>query len=313
MDVIVTDHHELEGALPQCIVVTPKLGTYPCRHLAGVGVAFKLAHALLEEPGDALVELPLALRAYADVVAIGTIADIVPLTEENRVLAAIGLGRLRSCAAPRTRRAPRGRRGRPATVDAGVVGFRLAPRLNAAGRLEDASLALELLGSADRDTALPLALRLNELNRERQAIEAAIFAAAVAMVPDPPPPALVLSSPAWHEGVVGIVASRVAERFNRPDDPPQRGRRRGQGLRRSIPGFDLLGAVERSSTTCSLSAATAPPAGVRLRRDAIHGFPGRLRGQAPPPRSTADDLRRVRSTPSSAATTSPSSSPTSSS
>ena len=100
MDVIVTDHHELEGDLPECTVVTPKLGSYPCRHLAGVGVAFKLAHALLEDPGDELVDLPLALRPYTDLVAVGTIADVVPLVEENRVLTTIGLGRLRSAPRP---------------------------------------------------------------------------------------------------------------------------------------------------------------------------------------------------------------------
>jgi single-stranded-DNA-specific exonuclease len=293
MDVIVTDHHELEGALPGCTVVTPKLGTYPCRHLAGVGVAFKLAHALLEDPGDELVDLPLALRPYTDLVAVGTIADVVPLVEENRVLTTIGLGRLRSAPRPGLAALLEVAGGRPGTADAGAVGFRLGPRLNAAGRLEDASIALELLGSGDRDAALPLALRLNELNRERQTIEAAILEAAVAMVPDPPPAALVLSSPEWHEGVVGIVASRVAERFHRPAILLSEGDDEAKGSGRSIAAFDLLGAVERTSDHLLTFGGHRAACGLRLRRDAIAAFRDAFVAEAAATLS-ADDLVRVR-------------------
>ena len=293
MDVIVTDHHELEGDLPDCTVVTPKLGSYPCRHLAGVGVAFKLAHALLEDPGDELVDLPLALRPYTDLVAVGTIADVVPLVEENRVLTTIGLGRLRSAPRPGLAALLEVAGGRPGTADAGAVGFRLGPRLNAAGRLEDASIALELLGSADRDAALPLALRLNELNRERQTIEAAMLEAAVAMVPDPPPAALVLSSPDWHEGVVGIVASRVAERFHRPAILLSEGDDEAKGSGRSIPAFDLLGAVERTSGHLLTFGGHRAACGLRLRRDAIPAFRDAFVAEAAATLS-ADDLQRVR-------------------
>ena len=293
MDVIVTDHHELEGDLPACVVVTPKLGTYPCRHLAGVGVAFKLAHALLEDPGDELVDLPLALRPYADLVAVGTIADVVPLIEENRVLTAIGLGRLRSAPRPGLAALLEVAGGRPGTVDAGAVGFRLGPRLNAAGRLEDASIAIELLGAPDRETALPLALKLNELNRERQVIEAAMLEAAVAMVPDPPPPALVLSAPDWHEGVVGIVASRVAERFHRPAILLSEGGDEAKGSGRSIPAFDLLGAVERTSGHLVAFGGHRAACGLRLRRAAIPAFREAFVAEAAAALS-ADDLTRVR-------------------
>ncbi|HEX5643073.1 MAG TPA: single-stranded-DNA-specific exonuclease RecJ [Thermoleophilia bacterium] len=293
MDVIVTDHHELEGDPPACTVVTPKLGAYPCRHLAGVGVAFKLAHALLEEPGDELADLPLALRPYTDLVAVGTIADVVPLIEENRVLTAIGLGRLRSAPRPGLATLLEVAGGRPGAVDAGAVGFRLGPRLNAAGRLEDASIALELLGAADRDAALPLALRLNELNRERQAIEAAMLEAAVAMVPDPPPPALVLSSPDWHEGVVGIVASRVAERFHRPAILLSEGDEEAKGSGRSIPAFDLLGAVERTASHLLTFGGHRAACGLRLRRDAIPAFREAFVAEAASALGP-DELRRVR-------------------
>ncbi len=293
MDVIVTDHHELEGEVPACVVVTPKLGAYPCRHLAGVGVAFKLAHALLDDPGDDLVDLPLALRPYADLVAVGTIADVVPLIEENRVLTSIGLGRLRSAPRPGLAALLEVAGGRPGVADAGAVGFRLAPRLNAAGRLEDASIALELLGAADRDAALPLALRLNELNRERQTIEATMLEAAVKMVPDPPPPALVLSSPDWHEGVVGIVASRVAERFHRPAILLSEGDDEAKGSGRSIPAFDLLGAVERSSGHLLAFGGHRAACGLRLRRADITAFRDAFVAEAAAALSD-DDLTPVR-------------------
>ena len=293
MDVIVTDHHELEGDLPACTVVTPKIGAYPCRHLAGVGVAFKLAHALLEDPGDELADLPLALRPYTDLVAVGTIADVVPLVEENRVLTAIGLGRLRSAPRPGLAALLEVAGGRPGAADAGAVGFRLGPRLNAAGRLEDASIALELLGAPDRDAALPLALKLNELNRERQTIEAGILEAAVAMVPDPPPAALVLSSPDWHEGVVGIVASRVAEKFHRPAILLSEGDDEAKGSGRSIAAFDLLGAVERTSEHLLTFGGHRAACGLRLRRDAIPAFREAFVAEAAATLGP-DDLRRVR-------------------
>jgi single-stranded-DNA-specific exonuclease len=292
VDVIVTDHHELEGDLPACVVVSPKLGGYPCAHLAGVGVAFKLAHALLEERGGDPVDLPLALRPYSDLVAVGTIADVVPLTDENRVLTAIGLGRLRSAPRPGLAALLEVAGGKGA-VDAGAVGFRLGPRLNAAGRLEDASIALELLGAPDREAALPLALRLNELNRERQTIEAAMLEAAVAMVPDPPPAALVLSAPDWHEGVVGIVASRVAERFHRPAILLSEGEDVAKGSGRSIPAFDLLGAVERSSAHLLTFGGHRAACGLRLRCDAIPAFRDAFVAEAAAALSP-DDLQRVR-------------------
>jgi single-stranded-DNA-specific exonuclease len=292
MDVVVTDHHELEGDLPACVVVSPKLGGYPCEHLAGVGVAFKLAHALLEDPGDELVDLPLALRPYSDLVAVGTIADVVPLTGENRVLTAIGLGRLRSAPRPGLAALLEVAGGK-SSVDAGAVGFRVGPRLNAAGRLEDASIALELLGAPDRETALPLALRLNELNRERQTIEAGMLEAAVAMVPDPPPPALVLSAPDWHEGVVGIVASRVAERFHRPAILLSEGDDVAKGSGRSIPAFDLLGAVERSSGRLLAFGGHRAACGLRLRCDDIPAFRDAFVAEAAAALSP-DDLQRVR-------------------
>ena len=296
MDVIVTDHHELEGDLPACTVVTPKLGAYPCRHLAGVGVAFKLAHALLEEPGDELADLPLALRPYTDLVAVGTIADVVPLIEENRVLTAIGLGRLRSAPRPGLATLLEVAGGRPGAVDAGAVGFRLGPRLNAAGRLEDASIALELLGAADRDAALPLALRLNELNRERQTIEAAMLEAAVAMVPDPPPRrarALVARLARGRRG-----HRRVARRRALPPsgDPAQRGRRGGQGLgteHRGVRPARRRGAHRGPSAHVRRASRRLRPAPAARRHPGVpRGVRRRGRVRARPRRPAAGARRR---------------------
>lgn len=293
MDVIVTDHHEIAGEVPDCIVVTPKLPGYPCADLAGVGVAFKLAHALLEEPGEELVEVPLALRPLADVVAVGTVADIVPLTGENRVLVSIGLGRLRSSPRPGLAALMEVAGVKPGSVNAGTVGFRLGPRLNAAGRLEDASLALELLDCADRESAMPLALRLNELNHERQAIEAAIFQQACEQVPDPPPAALVFSAPGWHEGVVGIVASRVGERFNRPTIMLSEDGEEAKGSGRSIPAFDLLAAVDACSEHLLSYGGHRAACGMRLRTADVPAFRDAFTAAAAAALGDADLRRRL--------------------
>ena len=267
LDVIVTDHHEPIGQLPDCIVINPKLGRYPFPHLAGVGVALKLAHALLEDRRDDRVELPLALRPYLDVVAVGTVADVVPLLDENRSLAAMGIGRLRSAPRPGLAALLEVSETRPDDVDAATIGFRLAPRLNAAGRLEDASQVVELLGAPDRAAALPLAQRLGALNAERQEIEAVILREALARLPDRLPAAVVLSSPDWHAGVIGIVAARVVEQTGRPTILLSETDGLAKGSGRSIAAFDLLAGVAACSdrllgygghrAACGLSCA--PP------------------------------------------------------
>jgi single-stranded-DNA-specific exonuclease len=272
MDVVVTDHHEIEGPLPECVVVSPRLPGAPCPQLAGVGVAFKLAHALLQDEGEPRVEVPLALRPYMDVVALGTVADLAPLVDENRTLVMLGLGRLKGATRPGLAALMEVAGVTPGTVTAGTVGFRLAPRVNAAGRLEDAGIALDLLACSDRETALPLALRLEELNRERQEIERGIFAAAVAQVREPSPPALVLSSPDWHEGVVGIVASRVAERFHRPTILLSEDGDLAKGSGRSIAAYDLLAGVHSAAAHLITYGGHRAACGLSLERRAIPAF-----------------------------------------
>ena len=280
LDVIVTDHHEPIGRLPECIVVNPKLGRYPCPHLAGVGVALKLAHALLQDRQDDRVELPLALRPYLDVVAVGTVADVVPLLDENRSLVAMGVGRLRSAPRPGLAALLEVSETRPDDVDAATIGFRLAPRLNAAGRLDDAAQAVELLGASDRAAALPLAQRLGQLNAERQEIEAAILREALARLPERLPAAVVLSSPDWHEGVVGIVASRIVEQTGRPTILLSESDGLAKGSGRSIPAFDLLAGVAACSDRLLGYGGHRAACGLRLKTGDVASFAEALAGYA---------------------------------
>ncbi len=192
IDVLVTDHHALGPELPPCHVVSPQVDTALCSGLAGVGVAFKLAHALLETSSQDAVEVPLALRKYLDVVALGTVADVVPLVDENRVLVQMGLARLATSPQPGLQALLEITGSSGDAVSSETLSFRLAPRINAAGRLGDAGLALELLRAADRSSALPLAQRLDACNAERQQIERSILEQALERVPEPVPAALVL-------------------------------------------------------------------------------------------------------------------------
>ena len=238
LDVIVTDHHRPGATLPDCPVVATRPSDYPFPELCGTGVVCKLAQALGVD-----------VRPYLDLVALATIADVVPLLDENRSLAIAGLRALARTRRPGLQALMRNARVDPAAVDAGAVGFRLAPRINAAGRLGRPDAALELLLTTEADEAQRLADELETLNRDRQAVEDRILRAAVAEVESWPEHrrrrrGYVIWGEDWHEGVIGIVASRLVERFNRPvvliaggdgDD--------WKGSGRSLPAFDLHGAL----------------------------------------------------------------------
>jgi single-stranded-DNA-specific exonuclease len=272
LDVVVTDHHAPGPELPDCVIVSPMLGDYPFPHLAGVGVAFKLAHALFERPQEPWAEVPLALRKYLDAVAVGTVADVVPLLDENRVLVMMGLARLQTAPNLGLAALLEVAGGPAGTVDAGALAFRVGPRLNAAGRLDDASLALDLLTAEDRGSALRIAHKLDECNAERRQLEQSMLQQALAMVPDPPPAGVVLADLGWHEGVVGIVANRVAEQVRRPAILLCSGDEVAKGSGRSIPGFDLLAAVTASAGPLLGFGGHAAACGLRLRRDDIPHF-----------------------------------------
>ncbi len=214
LDVVVTDHHRPGPDLPECPVVGPYRGDYPFRELCGTGVAWKLGQALLGADAE-------ALGRHLDLVAVATVADVVPLVDENRGVAVAGLRQLARTQKPGLRELMRSARVDPATVDAGAIGFRLAPRLNAAGRLCRPEAALELLLTEERETAKKLAAQLEELNRERQAVEERILREAVEAIEEWPAArrnhrGYVVAAEGWHEGVIGIVASRLVERYHRP-------------------------------------------------------------------------------------------------
>ena len=215
MDVVVTDHHSprADGALPDAPIVHPVVGGYPCPDLCATGVAYKLAQALLEGAGRD----PRAADEDLDLVALATVADVVSLTGENRALVRRGLRTLASTRKPGLRALMEVSRVDPSGVDASAIGFRLAPRINAAGRLHRADAGLELLLTQDPDRAEQIASELDAINGERRDVETRILFAAEAQVSEQGArPAYVLAADDWHPGVVGIVASRIAERHHRP-------------------------------------------------------------------------------------------------
>jgi single-stranded-DNA-specific exonuclease len=240
LDVIVTDHHRPGDALPDCPIVATRPSDYPFQELCGTGVVWKLAQALGADPQ--------AFRRHLDLVAVATISDVVPLVDENRYLAREGLKALSRTQKPGLRALMRSAGVDPAAVDAGAIGFRLAPRINAAGRLSHPEAALELLLTDDEQRAAELAGRLEELNRERQAVEDRILREAVAQVEAWPDSrrdrrGYVLADESWHEGVIGIVASRLVERFHRPVVLIAGTDREWKGSGRSLPAFDLHAAL----------------------------------------------------------------------
>ncbi|HYZ19856.1 MAG TPA: single-stranded-DNA-specific exonuclease RecJ [Gaiellaceae bacterium] len=241
LDVIVTDHHRAGEKLPDCPVVATRPSDYPFPELCGTGVVYKLGQALLGEDSP-------ALERHLDLVALATISDVVPLVDENRAFALAGLRALARTQKPGLRALMRAARVDPATVDEGAVGFRLAPRINAAGRLCRPEAALELLLTDDRDEAGRLAHQLEELNRERQGVEDRILREALAKVGEWPEAkrrrrGYVLADAGWHEGVIGIVASRLVERFHRPVVLIAGTDGEWKGSGRSIAAFDLHGAL----------------------------------------------------------------------
>src|SRR4051812_3833242 len=237
LDVIVTDHHRPGDVLPDCPIVATRPSDYPFPELCGTGVMYKLGQALFGVESD----IP---KRHLDLVALATIADVVPLLDENRALAIAGLRALARTQKPGLQALMRVAGVDPATVDAGACGFRLGPRINAAGRLGHPRAALELLLTDNADVAHRLANELEDPNRERQAVEGRIFREAAQQVDAWPDEhkarrAYVVAGESWHEGVIGIVASRLVERFNRPVVLIAGTDGDWKGSGRSISSFDL--------------------------------------------------------------------------
>ncbi len=234
MTVIVTDHHQLaDTASPADVVLNPLLGEYPFRRLCGAGVALKVTQALLGMG---------AVLRRIDLAALATVADIVPLIDENRVIVREGLAAMGQTSRPGLRYLME-LSGTAAPVSAGHVGFRLAPRINAGGRLEDASQGVTLLTTQDPDIAQRIATHLEEDNQQRQAIEQAITDAAIAMIPTcvdfRKDRVIVLMGEGWNHGVIGLAAGRICQKYNYPTIVLTQADGVATGSCRSIPGVNI--------------------------------------------------------------------------
>ena len=271
LEVVVTDHHRPAQTLPACPLVGPyRDSAYPFGDLCGTGVVFKLGQALLGEGCE-------GLHGHLDLVAVATVADVVPLVDENRGLAIAGLRALASTQKPGLRELMKVARIDPAAVDAASVGFRLAPRLNAAGRLGHPDAALGLLLTEDREEAGRLAHRLDELNRDRQTVEERILREAVEEIESWPEPkrrqhAYVLAREDWHEGVIGIVASRLVERYHRPVVLIAGGEREWKGSGRSTGAFDLHGGLAACSDHLARFGGHRAAAGLSIEPSNVDAF-----------------------------------------
>jgi single-stranded-DNA-specific exonuclease len=283
VDLIIVDHHAPKAVIPDaCAILNPLQPgcEYPFKSLAGVGVAFNLLVALRSVLREAAVfeggTVP-DLRKWLDLVALGTIADVVPLLGQNRIYTYHGLKQIMQPLKPGIQALKRIAGIKDGAVSCGQVGFRLAPRLNAAGRMESAVPGVDLLLSDSLDESLLIAAELDTANAERQAIERRIFEEAVSQVESageyPARRSIVLASTDWHQGVIGIVASRLVERYHRPtilialtEDSL------GKGSGRSIPGFHLLDALEPCSQHLLRFGGHRYAAGIGLNADEVPAF-----------------------------------------
>ncbi len=300
VDLVVTDHHEPDDALPQAFaVVNPKRRDcrYPDKHLAGVGVAFKLVQALVTRAGK-----PQWLPGFVKIAALGTIADVVPLTGENRVLAKLGL---ESLSAPThtvgLRALLEESRLLGKRLESHHVSFQLAPRLNAAGRMASPDLAAQLLLLADEarlDEARALARQLGEENTRRQTEERAIVEAARQVIDKDPAVGahnvLVVGGDGWHRGVIGIVASKLVENYAKPAVVLSVDGDLAHGSCRSIPAFDMLAGLEQCEDLFERFGGHRQAAGLTIRTDRIPELRRRLAAHADAVLAYDDLVPRVR-------------------
>ena len=269
VDLVITDHHECKDVLPEAIaVVDPHRPDcrYPHKTLSGVGVAFKLAAALCGSQEEVLEE-------YADMVCLGTVADVMLLQGENRVFVSRGLDSLRHTRRPGIAALMKECGCFQEQVNASTIGFMLAPRINAAGRMGQIDLAVELFLTDDPRRASFLAKSLCDLNRQRQAVESEIYRQAVSMLPQGrPPEAIVLADETWHQGVVGIVASRIAEEYCCPTFLICLDGDHGKASSRSYGGFNLFSSLTALSGLLESYGGHELAAGFTIHRRNIDEF-----------------------------------------
>ncbi|MFA6034584.1 MAG: single-stranded-DNA-specific exonuclease RecJ [Myxococcota bacterium] len=282
VDMIVVDHHQVSGELPEAVaVLNPHRPDcqFPFKDLAAVGVAFFLLLGLrkrLRETGVFTTMTQPNLRECLDLVVLGTVADVVPLLGDNRILVKHGLKELSKTKRPGLIALKEVAGATSGVITARTVGFGLAPRLNAAGRLEDAKFAVELVSTGDMDYARNLAEELNWQNARRQKIEEEIYNDVDAALARDPAIAsrstIVMASESWHPGVIGIVASRIARRFYRPTILICVSGDRGRGSGRSIDGFHMFKGIEQCGTLVAEFGGHRAAAGLTIEKKNIPGF-----------------------------------------
>jgi len=314
LDVVVTDHHQPGDELPGCPILHPAVDGYPFESLCGTAVAWKLASALqgaagvgspkhsseapAERFGDPTPAAPYGPDADLDLVALATVADLVPLVGENRCLVKRGLEEVRRAKRPGVRALMEAAKCDPSQLDEGDLAFRLAPRINAAGRLYRADAGVELFLTEDDDRAKEIAVELSRANSERRAIEREVTNAAEAALRELPEelraaPAIVVAGEGWHPGVIGIVASRLVEKHHKPAVVVSLdGEGGGRGSGRSIPGFDLLAGLEASSEHLVGFGGHKAAAGLEVEAANVESFRGAFAEHASSV-LTPEDLRRT--------------------
>lgn len=277
VDVVVTDHHEMSDGAPRAAaVLNPKQKgcAFPFKGLAGVGVAFNLVMALrshLREKGWFSSSTPPNLKRYLDLVSIGTVADLVPLVDENRIFVHYGLKELENAERPGLKALIElaGLRAKP---DADSIAYQIAPRINAAGRVASAATALRLLVTLDAAEAASLAAELDKENRSRQQIEAETLEEALSMLEGHSDRGIVLFSEKWHPGVIGIVASRLVDRFSRPAVLIALDNGVGKGSARGIRSFDMLEGLKYCSGLLERYGGHKAAAGLTVSVGNVAGF-----------------------------------------
>ncbi len=277
IDLIITDHHKVGDVLPDAVaVVDPHREDCPSsfKEMSGVGVAFKLACALEGDDGDILIE------EYGDLVALGTIGDVVTLTGENRVMVRRGLRLINECPRPGINALMEIAGVGEKIFSASTAAFTVCPRINAAGRMGSANKALDLLLSDDDVAAEQIAQVINEMNSERQQTETSIFSSAAAMINSETgiinDKIIVVDGEGWHQGVIGIVAARITERYGRPCIVISREGDTARGSCRSIEGFSIYDAIEAVSDCLDHFGGHTLAAGLGLKSSRIEEFRHRI-------------------------------------
>ncbi len=290
LDVIILDHHTVPDVMPAAVAaVNPKRpdSPYPFDELAAVGVAYRFLQVLYEALGKKLDE-----SQFLDLVALGTVVDVAPLADENRRIVTDGLARMQRGLRPGLAALASVSQTSADRFNAETLGFAIGPRMNAAGRLKHANIALDLMLAENRDEAWPLALELDTLNRQRQDQTVAAMRLADELVAGAPGPLIMVGSEEIHAGIVGLVAARLAERWHRPSIVFERGATESRASARSIPTFDIVNAIRKEKDLLVRHGGHRAAAGFTVKNENVDLLRDRLVNTASELLSD-DDLTKV--------------------